>query len=325
MGPQELLSRLENVAEGPQAFGPDAGPGLYLGVPSEQYHAHPGVSRSILAEVARQSPIHGLHKMREDDDESSDSMDLGEALHRAVLEPEVYDELYDVAPEECEATKASDGEPCTNAAKERYGGFWTCGVHAPDQEPDEIEVLKKKHAHAVSGMRTALRGDPDAAPLLWELPGLNEATILYRNPETGLTCKARPDRIVLLPDGKVSIVDVKTTKSAHPRDFRRKAARLGYWLQPAHYGSAVESLSNPLVTGQLEVVDFVFTVVESSRPYAVQCYRPSPDDRAAARKRQLSLLRELQQAIEGDPHAYRSGVATMHLKGYEKERLGIIE
>jgi len=316
MDPQEVRSELLGVARGPEAFGPDAGPGLYMDVPAEAYHSHPAISRSILAEAARKSPLHGLYSWRaEEEESSSDAMDLGTAAHAKVLEPDLFGSRFDVAPEECSATLGS-GDPCTYSAKYRHGGEWYCGTHAPDGEPDDIEVLKSSHYYTVEGMDAALREDPDAAPLLYQLPGLAEATILFDDPETGLRCKARPDRIICLPNEGVALVDLKTTKSAHPQDFRRKYARNGYWLQPAFYSAAVGSL------GVASVRDFVFACVESQRPYAVQCYRPSSNDLAGARRRMGGLLDEMESALD-TPRGYADGVKELSMKRYQKDRLSI--
>lgn len=321
MDPQDTRQELLSTARAAEDFSPDAAPGLYLNVDEQAYFDHEGISRSTLAEQARQSPLHAVYKMQEDQDQSTDSTSLGTALHTRVLEPELFDERYDVAPDECEATLGS-GDPCTYSAKYRHGGAWYCGTHAPDSDPDDIEVLKSDHFYSVQGMHERLKADDDARPLLYQLPGLAEATVIFEDDETGLLLKARPDRIVCLPGGRVSLVDLKSTKSAHPSDFRRSYARYGYWLQPAHYRAAVTR-----ACPSVEVVDFVFVCVESSRPYAVQCYRPAANDENGASRRLAGLLNELQDALEGEAGGYtpngQSGIAELSMKRYEKDRLDI--
>ena len=316
MTPQETKQRLLDAARD-EPFGPNAGPGLYLDVPEEKYHAHHAISRSILAEAARKSPLHAVHSLQSTEEESSDAMDLGTAVHARVLEPDIFGSRYDVAPDQCEATKA-DGDQCSYSPSYRYGGGWYCGTHAPDEEPDDIEVLKSKHYHAAEGMAQALQADQDTSTLLYELPGLEEVTVLFGDPKTGLQLRARLDRVACLPDGRVAIVDLKTTRSAHPQDFRHKIARNGYWLQPAFYGSAVRSLDLGL-----EVADFVFAVVESSAPYAVQGYRPSDNDRRGAERRMGSLVNEMADALDNGSPGYREGVTSLEMKRYEKDRLQI--
>ena len=321
MTPTDTRQELLDIAQTADSFSPDAGPGLYLNVDEQAYFAHEGISRSTLATCARKSPLHAAYEMQSEDDQGSKSMSLGSALHARVLEPDTFDDRFDVAPDECSATLNS-GDPCTYSAKHRHSGEWFCGRHAPDGEPDDIEVLKSDHFYSVQGMQEQLKRDPDARQLLYHLPGIAEATVIYRDDETGLLCKARPDRIACLPDEQVSIVDLKSTKSAHPSDFRRSYSRYGYWLQPAHYCVAVGRLPAPV-----EVVDFVFVCVESSRPYAVQCYRPASGDDTGARRRLAGLLEEMKDALEGDPTGYtpdgQSGVVELHMKRYEKDRLGI--
>lgn len=300
-------------------FAEDAEPGLYRGVPEELYHAHPALSRSVLAEAARMSPMHARYKWRGGDEGSaSGATSLGTALHSRVLQPGVYEDTYDVALSQCEATKG-DGDRCTYSAKVRHDGDWYCGTHAPDGEPDDIEVLKADTADQVESMAEALEVDPDAAPLLFGLPGVSEVTALWQDEETGLMCKARPDRIVGLPDG-VAIVDVKTTRSAHPEDFRRKMAKYGYWLQPPFYTLGLRQASEQDVA----VKDFVFACVESSEPYATQCFRPHPKERQAKRTRMAELIDRVAKCEErAHWPSYSDGVSTLGLKRYEKERMGI--
>lgn len=317
MDPQDLRQELTQQAQGPEDFSPSAGPGLYLNVPEEAYFEHEALSRSTLATCAQQSPLHAAYMHRADDDSGSDSMDIGTALHARVLEPDTFDSRFDVAPDQCEALKA-DGDPCSYAAKYRHGGSWYCGTHAPEGEPDDIEVLKSSHFYTVQGMHSALKSDPDARPVLYQLPGIEEATIVFRDDQTGLKVKARPDRIACLPGRRVSIIDIKTTRSAHPADFRRSYSKFGYWLQPAVYSAAVNRAGV-----DVDVVDFVFTCVEKKPPYAVQCYRPAANDDDGARRRLAGLLSSMSDALEGDAPGYRSGVAEIAMKRYEKDRLGI--
>ncbi|WP_103021487.1 PD-(D/E)XK nuclease-like domain-containing protein [Salinibacter altiplanensis] len=306
------------------ADGAVASPGLYRGVPEELYHAHPALSRSVLAEAARMSPMHARYKWRGGDEgNSSDATSLGTALHSRVLQPGVYEDTYDVALSRCEATKG-DGDRCTYSAKVRHGGDWYCGTHAPDGEPDDIEVLKADTAGQVERMAEALEVDPDAAPLLFGLPGASEVTALWQDEATGLMCKARPDRIIGLPDG-VAIVDVKTTRSAHPEDFRRKMAKYGYWLQPPFYTLGIRQASEQSGNAEgVPVKDFVFACVESSEPYATQCFRPHPREQQAKRTRMAELIDRVAEC-EQQAHwpSYETGVSTLGLKRYEKERMGI--
>lgn len=55
-------------------------------------------------------------------------------------------------------------------------------------------------------------------------------------------CKARPDAVVSLPDGRVIVVDPKTTRSAlTAADLSRTIATFGYHRQAAHYLDALAS------------------------------------------------------------------------------------
>ena len=296
-------------------FGPDAEDGIYLGVPEAEYHNHPALSRSVLAKAARYSPAHAYYDWKEDDEEySTDATSLGRAVHSYVLTPGVFEEEYGVTPESCEGTYNS-GDPCTASPKNRYDGTWYCGRHNPDQEPDEIEGLSPSKYEKIEGMTGALQRDPDTIMLLFEGSGLTEVTILWTDEVTGLQCKARLDRVVEI-NGSLHVVDLKTTRSAHPDDFRRSISKYGYWLQPVFYPHGLRELVD------MPVRSFVFACVESDKPFVVQCFQLADETRKAAARRLSSLMSSMQQAVEeGVREGYHDGVAPIDMKRYEKERL----
>ncbi len=71
-------------------------PGIYTNVPAEEYFGWEAMNRSTLEHAGR-SMLH-LHAAMTTPAESSDAMDLGTALHCAVLEPDAFSRRYVVAP-----------------------------------------------------------------------------------------------------------------------------------------------------------------------------------------------------------------------------------
>lgn len=301
----------------PEDFTSDALLGVYRDVPEEEYHSHPSLSRSVLAECARYSPIHARHKLEEGSESTSTSVTRGMALHRRVLQPSTYEDTYDVAPDECEATLAS-GDPCTYSPSYRHNGTWYCGTHAPDSEEDDIEVLSSDVHEDVKGMSEALKQDPDTRSILHNTDGWSELTVLFAHEPTGIPCKARLDYVFEVGSSEVAIVDLKSASSAHPDDFRRKMSRYGYWMQPPFYSMALE-----MATG-VSVSDFLFACVESEKPYATQCYRMHPEEYDQALKRTHDLIHKMEDAIHNEEwDSYYDGVMPIGMKSYEKDRLGI--
>jgi len=78
-------------------------PGIYYGLPNDDYHGGPGTNKGLLDVVAR-SPLHAkalLDRANDDRPEPTPAMQLGTALHTLVLEPEAFADQY-----VCELTQA---------------------------------------------------------------------------------------------------------------------------------------------------------------------------------------------------------------------------
>jgi hypothetical protein len=98
-----------------------------------------------------------------------------------------------------------------------------------------------------------------------------QKTFVWTDDETGLKCKCRPD-IVHCKAG--IIVDIKTTDSARPDDFKRQCASLEYPLQ------AIMQIEGAIKSGAMaEVDEYYWLVVEKKSPFSSQLYRLQASDR----------------------------------------------
>lgn len=207
-------------------------PGVYFNVPAEDYHSWPYASKSRMIGF-RKSPahVHAPHK-------ESDSLDWGTWFHAAVLEPGLFAEKA----VECQKLNRSTKEWKEIAAKNQ--GKWL--IQADDWASIQTaasRVLK----HKIAG--PLVRGK-----------GRNEASMVFDDPDTGVRCKVRADRITA-----AGIVDIKTTRSAHWSDFQGDAARYGYFLQAAMYRRAVK-----LRYGK--EMPFIVVAVESEGVHGVNAF-----------------------------------------------------
>jgi hypothetical protein len=211
------------------------------------YHAHPAASKSHLDLIAR-SPLHYWARYLDPNrvaPEASPQMRLGTALHTHVLELSRWDEEIAVAP-------AMDRR--TKAGKEAWQAF--------QDDAAGKTVISSDDADQVLAMGRAVMRHPAAAMLLG-LPGKAETTHMWTDAATGLECKCRPDW--LTDDGTI-VADLKTTKDASPRGFRRSIGDYRYHLQAAWYLHGLEQ-----ATGK-RPDQFIFICVESTAPYACAVY-----------------------------------------------------
>jgi len=83
-----------------------------------------------------------------------------------------------------------------------------------------------------------------ARDLLFESEGINQATLVWRDIETDLLCKGRPDRIIREYDGCPTTADFKT--SVKPAtEHRRGGYLMDYWChtQAAMYRSGLNTIA----------------------------------------------------------------------------------
>ena len=241
----------------------------YEGLSNEAYHAMPAVSPSRLKVLAR-SPLHFYDAWLAPDREvkpPTPAMQLGTALHTAVLEPELWDATVAVPPQ------AFDRR--TKAGKELAAAF--------EAEAAGRIVLSPDDADQVRRMAEAVRSHP-AARFLLELPGRREASYSWTDGGTGIACKCRPD---WHSEDRRIVVDVKTTRDASRTEFARSIAGFDYHLQAAWNLRA------------LEAETFLAIAVENVRPFAVAVYPASGAMIAAGDRRiraALDLLGECERS-----------------------------
>jgi len=178
--------------------------------------------------------------------EATKAMDLGRLRHVLLFEPGVYGESYAVVPE------GMRRDPRTA----KYQDFL-------ENEGAGREVITQ------SEYDEALR----VVAAIWKTPiwntiegydGVAERSWWWQDEATGLSCKARTDLWVDLPDRNL-IVDLKTTANSSREAFARTAHRLLYHLQVAHYCAGVTA-----VTGK--PCDCLIIAAEYRPPYEVNTY-----------------------------------------------------
>lgn len=240
-------------------------PGIYPGIPDEEYHADPVPSGSLSSTGARQlldSPA--LFRYRQQHRQISKPFDVGHAVHAKVLG--VGMKVVTIPADLLDARGGTSRKDCK---------AWI-----EDARADSLVPLKESEFWPVERMAEAILGHPEAKRLL-EQPGTPEASVFATDPITGEWVRARFDYLPDAAPGKTVAVDVKTTsKSAHPARFARSVATFGYHQQAAWYLDALA-----LTRGD-EDAEMVFVTVENREPWLISCSRLDAD--ALARGRELN-------------------------------------
>lgn len=127
-----------------------------------------------------------------------------------------------------------------------------------------------------------------AFPEIQAAAGYCEQTIRWTDEATGLDCKAKPDKLIVLTTGPV-MIERKTTDRL--TGFAYIAKALKYYLQAAHYAVGVRSW-----LGQIPAVRFV--VAERQEPYGAACYEMPTEKLAEAMIFRTAILRRLRWCLE---------------------------
>lgn len=226
-------------------------PGLHAGIPAGEYHRWRGASQTRLKLMRDRSPAHVLYEM-EHPKEPTPALLLGAAIHDAVLLPGVFRNGY---------LRDVEGNGQTKPVREKRQRL--------REEHPHATILRPKDYDTCMAVREAVAGHPIARTLL---DGEAERSAVWKDPETGLLCKARFD---LVPEGIGALTDLKTTLDASEESFVRAIWNLGYHWQAAHYLMGARELG-------LDIRWFTIVAAEKEPPYAVAVYHLREDAIQAA-------------------------------------------
>jgi exodeoxyribonuclease VIII len=197
---------------------------------NDDYHRSDGISKSGLDLILR-SPAHYRFAEKR---EATRAMEIGTALHCAILEPERFASEY-MLLRNCTDRRASEYKEAVKV--------W--GAE---------RVLTGAEAARVAGMQESVRNNPHLSMLAE--PGRCELSVFATDPETGIVVRCRFDK--LTDDGLA--IDLKKTQDI--RDFAKSVANYGYHMQAAFYSDVWEWATGGPLAG------FVFAAVEEQMPHA---------------------------------------------------------
>lgn len=215
-------------------------PGVY-DMPAHEYHSDPCDAPSLGSTGAREL-IQGCpasFRYRQENPDTKEEFEIGNAAHLLVLEPEIFESRIGRVPFDDYRKKEAQ------ASRD--------DIRASGRIP-----LLPKHLEMVEGMRASLAADPIARFAFRETE--IERSMFWRDPEFGFWCKTRPDA---LPKSRRYLVDLKTSTSADPDDFRKAVVNFGYHQQAAWYLDGVAHVLGA------RPERFAFVVVSKAPPYLV--------------------------------------------------------
>ncbi|EEO7843641.1 exonuclease VIII [Salmonella enterica] len=290
-GGDEAGEAADPVENGNFTVPDDIQPGIYYDIPNEAYHAGPGVSKSQLDDIADTPAIYLWRKNAPVDTEKTKTLDTGTAFHCRILEPEEFSKRFIIAPEFNRRTSAGKEEEKTFLEECARTGRT---VHTAE-EGRKIELMYQSVM---------------ALPLgqwLVESAGYAESSVYWEDPETGILCRCRPDKII--PEFHW-IMDVKTT--ADIQRFRTAYYDYRYHVQDAFYSDGYRAQFG-------EIPTFVFLVASTTAEcgrYPVEIFMMGEDAKLAGQREYRRNLQTLAECLNNDEWP---AIKTLSLPRWAKE------
>ena len=232
-------------------------------MPERDYHAIPSTDRASQSflKSMRKSPMHAI--MRETSDTAA--MQLGRAVHSAVLTPQLMAADYVAYPGKTRRGKQYDAFLADHAG---------------------VDILTQSQLATAHCIADAVTAHPAAHALL--TGGRAEVSIFGQ--VEGVRCKMRADYITDCGE-YMQIVDLKTTRDADPQAFARDSWNYGYHWQAGLYCAMAEAAYG-------KPARFSIVAVESDAPHDVVVYEIPEQLSAHGFVLVQSMLEEYRECLE---------------------------
>lgn len=272
-------------------------PGIYPNLSNEDYHGHKeSISRSGIMDFDESPYLYWAKHLNPNRPprEATKAMDFGTALHTFVLEPTLFENQYCLEPPYEETPKRvllkNVGRPAYEAYKAEKAKIDFINNKRKEEHEDAVLekgklVLSLNDYHLLQNMKQALMNHAEA----WELiqGGIYEQSYFWKDKESGLLVKARPD---ILHNNMY--VDLKSCDSASTRAYQKAMVTHGYHIQ----GSMVQDGVRELEGRDLHAV--INICIEKKYPHQIGIKIISYEALEIGRKKYKKVLLDLSRAIE---------------------------
>jgi hypothetical protein len=211
-------------------------PGYYTDLSNDAYHKGAGISKSQLDLIHKSPALFQWAKTAPEDEEKKTALNVGDAVHAILLEPDRFTSEYAIGP--------ADAPRNTKAGKDKWSEF--------EDSLSGQAVLTAEEGRKVNLIRESVLAHPHARWLV-ESEGDAEASIYWNEVTTGELSRCRPDKTI---SSLGWIADVKTT--ADMGKFARSVYDYRYHVQDAFYSDGYAAHFGEQPAG------FVFLVVSTS-------------------------------------------------------------
>lgn len=261
-------------------------PGVYDNIPESVYHRDPVSGGSLSSSGARKllapsCPALFRHEQQHGQPHKP-AFDFGRAAHEEVLGTGGGIEVVDAAD-----WRTADAKKARDAA----------------YEAGKTPLLPKDYA-TVQAMAEQIKRHPIAGALFQPGTGKPEQSLFWKDPESGVICRARLDWLPTQVKGRRLVIgDYKTCRSAEPREIAKAVHEHGYHQQDDFYRRGARELG----IGGADT-SFVFVFQAKTAPYLVTVVELDLIARQIGRERNDIALRTYARCME-----------TGHWPGYSED------
>lgn len=278
-------------------------------MPEADYFADPALSQSSLKIIGELSPQH-FKDRQEGEDEENHALLIGTAFDMKSTDPEAFAKAIIVRPAEHTSYR-------TKAAK-----AWRAAVRAEGKLP-----VTPKDAADLSRMLAGAMRCKEARELM--SMGENQVSVFAELTTdargfsgVGVPCKGRIDRVPsrILPKFGRALADIKTARSAHPKEWGKAVLEHGYHIQAAWYLDLWNEI-NP----EDRRHGFYHLVVEKTAPFPCVVYELPQAIIDAGRREYARLLSIYARCVRDNvwPGYGDNGIAQPLFNEYQLRQLGV--
>ena len=286
--------------------------GCYSDIPLDTYHKSnicvgPSVSSSALRLIYLSSPAHYWDESPHNPDRAlpdvtkpeADWKTLGRAAHHLLVgAPGHFSTEYIIQKEKVPTRDPEDGYGWSeeHAGKKWHGNITYCKQWATAQRKLKLTIITEEQIKVIQGMADALDHDPFVRGGI--LRGLIERSLFWKDRETGIWLKSRPDAI---PNVSGDAADLKTTKSVLLPDLAYAMEEFGYAQQGALIADGLKAVFD------IDMTTFSLVWVEKKRPFCVRTTHIHQDDLARGRLQNRVAIRKFATYMEAYEKSKEAG------------------
>lgn len=299
-------------------------PGVYPGVPFDEYLAWPHLNNSTLAKALLDDGTVSMKHLKayldgKIEEPASKDLDFGRAMHTRLLEPAKFAERHPVAGQ-CHAvlqSGESKGQPCSYQAIKRFDGHWYCGTHAPEWAERPPGTITALQADAIENLAAEIQQHP--AVKLLKAQGGVERSFVWDQP-VSYVAQGQERHAVIRMKGRVD-KDIPQPKSIPPCCVDLKKVRRGKHCDAAfarsieerHYDTQAALYLDGLKAADGIERQFVWLAIEDSWPHDVNCVQADTETLDMGRLKYRRLLALF--AVATDTNQWPGAYPAIHRGG----------